>query len=115
MLIRICKLCLGGIIPLIIEIIVGLLVSGGILDIPIIIQKLEEAIFGIFRLGWGLVKGAARKIRTFSKFVVKSIKDLINGFQELLKFLKGEKGSFEKIIDEIFEASNIKKSDNKVV
>lgn len=99
----------GFIISLIIEIIVGILVSGGILDIPIIIQKLEEAIFGIFRLGWGLVKGVARKIRTFSKFVVKSIKDLINAFQELLKFLKGEKGSFKKIIDEVFEASNIKK------
>lgn len=99
----------GFIISLIIEIIIGLLVSGGILDIPIIIQKLEEAIFGIFRLGWGLVKGAARKIRTFSKFVVKSIKDLINGFQEFLKFLKGEKGSFKKIIDEVFEASSIKK------
>ena len=99
----------GFIISLIIEIVVGLLVSGGVLDIPIIIQKLEEAIFGIFQLGWGLVKGAARKIRTFSRFVVKSVKDLINGFQEFLKFLKGEKGSFKKIIDEVFEASNIKK------
>jgi len=88
---------------LIIEIIVGLLVSGGVLYIPIIIQKLEEAIFGIFRLGWGLVKGAARKIRTFSRFVVKSVKDLINGFQEFLKFLKGGKGSFKKIIDEVFD------------
>ncbi len=79
------------------------------MDIPIIIEKFEEAIFGIFRLGWGMVKGAARKIRTFSKFVVKSVKDLIKGFEELIKFLKGEKGSFKKIIDEVFEASNIKK------
>jgi len=79
------------------------------LDIPIIIEKLEEAIFGIFRLGWGFAKGVAKKVRTFSKFVVKSIKDLIKGFEELIKFLKGEKGSFKKIIDEVFEASNIKK------
>ncbi|WP_294223653.1 hypothetical protein [uncultured Chryseobacterium sp.] len=79
------------------------------MDIPVIIEKLEEAIFDIFRLGWGMVKGAARKIRTFSKFVVKSVKDLINGFEELIKFLKGEKGSFKKIIDEVFESSNIKK------
>ncbi|WP_294310478.1 hypothetical protein [uncultured Chryseobacterium sp.] len=34
---------------------------------------------------------------------------MINGFEELIKFLKGEKGSFKKIIDEVFEASNIKK------
>ncbi|WP_294332688.1 zincin-like metallopeptidase toxin domain-containing protein [uncultured Chryseobacterium sp.] len=99
----------GFIISLIIEIIVGILVSGGVLDIPVIIEKLEEAIFGIFRLGWGFAKGAAKKVRTFSKFVVKSVQDLIKGFKELIKFLKGEKGSFKKIIDEVFEASNIKK------
>lgn len=92
----------GFIISLIIEIIVGILISGGILDIPIIIQKLEEAIFGIFRLGWGVVKGAARKIRTFSKFVVKSIKDLIKGFQELIKFFKKGWNEIKKIIDEVF-------------
>ncbi|WP_294314246.1 hypothetical protein [uncultured Chryseobacterium sp.] len=28
---------------------------------------------------------------------------MINGFEELIKFLKGEKGSFKKIIDEVFE------------
>ena len=93
----------GFIISLIIEIIVGILVSGGVLDIPVIIEKLEEAIFGIFRLGWGFAKGAAKKVRTFSKFVVKSVKDLIKGFEELIKFLKGEKGSFKKIIDEVFD------------
>ncbi len=91
------------IISLIIEIIVGILVSGGVLDIPVIIEKLEEAIFGIFRLGWGFAKGVAKKIRTFSRFVVKSVKDLIKGFEELIKFLKGEKGSFKKIIDKVFE------------
>lgn len=99
----------GFIISLIIEIIAGALVSGGTLSIPIIIQKLEETIFGIFRLGWGLVKGVARKIRTFSKFVVKSIKNVIDGFQELLRFFKGEKGNFKRIVDEVFESSNIKK------
>ncbi|MGU3374353.1 zincin-like metallopeptidase toxin domain-containing protein [Chryseobacterium sp. M5A1_1a] len=99
----------GFIISLLIEIIVGTLVSGGTLSIPIIIQKLEETIFGIFRLGWGLIKGIARKIRTFSKFVVKSIKNIIEGFQELLRFLKGEKGNFKRIVDEVFESNNIKK------
>lgn len=92
----------GFIISLIIEIIVGALVSGGTLSIPIIIQKLEETIFGIFRLGWGLVKGVARKIRTFSKFVVKSIKNIIDRFQELLRFLKGENGNFKQIINDLF-------------
>ncbi|WP_295222035.1 hypothetical protein [uncultured Chryseobacterium sp.] len=104
----------GFIISLIIEIIVGILVSGGVLDIPVIIEKLEEAIFGIFRLGWGFAKGVAKKIRTFSRFVVKSVKDLIKGFEELIKFLKGEKGSFKKIIDEVFEnLKNLRKRYNQ--
>lgn len=51
----------GFIILLIIEIIVGILVSGGVLNIPIIIEKLEEAIFGVFRLGWGFAKGVAKR------------------------------------------------------
>lgn len=56
-----------------------------------------------------MAKGAAKAVRTFAKFVVKSIEDLIEAFQELLRLLKGEKGSFKKIIDEVFETSNIKK------
>ncbi|KAA0126818.1 hypothetical protein FY557_15400 [Chryseobacterium sp. SN22] len=95
----------GFIISLIIEIIVGILVSGGVLDIPVIIEKLEEAIFGIFRLGWGFAKGVAKKVRTFSKFVVKSVKDLIKGFQELLNFLKKGWNEFKSIIDDAFEKS----------
>lgn len=54
-------------------------------------------------------KGAAKAVKPSARFLVKSVKDLINGFEELIKFLKGEKGSFKKIIDEVFEASNIKK------
>ncbi|MGE8432424.1 hypothetical protein [Chryseobacterium joostei] len=97
----------GFIISLIIEIIVGTLVSGGTLSIPIIIQKLEETIFGIFRLGWGLIKGIARKIRTLSKFVVKSIKNIIERFQELLRFFKGEKVSLKTLIDDAFKDVSI--------
>ncbi len=93
----------GFIISLIIEIILTVVVTGGTVTIPLIIEKLEEALFGIFRLGWGFAKGVAKKVRTFSRFVVKSVKDLIKGFEELVKFLKGEKGSFKKIIDEVFE------------
>lgn len=103
----------GFIISLIIEIIVGTLVSGGTLDIPIIIQKLEEAIFGIFRLGWGLIRGVSHKIRTFSKFVVKSIKNVIDGFQELLRFLKGEKGNLKGIINNLFDSLKTFRSDTR--
>lgn len=57
----------------------------------------------------GSTKGVAKAVKTFARFVMKSIKNLMNGFEELIKFLKGEKGSFKKIIDDVFEASNIKK------
>ncbi|AZA78817.1 hypothetical protein EG347_15530 [Chryseobacterium sp. G0186] len=97
----------GFIISLIIEIIVGTIASGGALDIPIIIQKIEEVILGIFRLGWGIVKGAISKIRTFTKFVVKSVKNLIEGFQELLTFLKKGWPTIKKSIDESFEGVSL--------
>ncbi|ROI02309.1 hypothetical protein EGI16_15675 [Chryseobacterium sp. G0240] len=94
----------GFIISLIIEIVVGTLVSGGTLDIPIIIQKLEEVIFGIFRLGWGALKGATKAIRTFSKFIVKSIQDLIHGLQELINFLKNGGPEIKNLIDDVLKA-----------
>ncbi|WP_431612030.1 zincin-like metallopeptidase toxin domain-containing protein [Chryseobacterium sp. 'Rf worker isolate 10'] len=99
----------GFIISLIIEIVLTVILTGGTVTVPLIIEKLEEAIFGIFRLGWGIAKGTVKAVRTFARFVIKSIEDLIQAFQELLRILKGEKGSFKKIIDEVFEASNIKK------
>ncbi len=74
------------------------------LDIAIIIEKLEEAIFGIFRLGWGFAKGVAKKIRTFSRFVVKSVRDLIKGFQELVNFLKKGGEGIKRLIDDFFVA-----------
>jgi len=99
----------GFIISLIIEVVLTIILTGGTVTVPLIIEKLEEAIFGIFRLSWGIAKGAIKAVRTFARFVLKSIEDLIEAFQELLRILKGEKGSFKKIIDEVFEASNIKK------
>jgi len=41
-------------------------------------------------------------VRTFAKFVVKSIEDLIKGFQELLNFLKKGWPEIKKAIDETF-------------
>ena len=99
----------GFIISLIIEVVLTIILTGGTVTVPLIIEKLEEAIFGIFRLGWGIAKGTVKAVRTFARFVVKSIEDLIEAFQEILRILKGEKGSFNKIIDDVFEASNIKK------
>lgn len=99
----------GFIISLIIEIVVGILISGGVLDVAVVIQKLQEVIFGIFRLGWGMAKGAVKAVRTFSKFVVKSVKDLIKGFQELLNFLKKGWEEIKQMIDELFiRLKNIK-------
>lgn len=99
----------GFIISLVIEVIVGIIASGGTLSIAAIVNGVIESVVGIFRLGYNATKGAVKAIRTFAKFVVKSIEDLISSFHELLRLLKGEKGSFKKIIDEVFEASDIKK------
>ena len=59
--------------------------------------------YGIFRLGWGIAKGAVKAIRTFAKFLVRSIKDLIKGFQELINFLKKGWPEIKRLIDVVFE------------
>ncbi|REC48841.1 hypothetical protein [Chryseobacterium pennipullorum] len=98
----------GFIISLIIEIVVGILVSGGTLSIAAIINALAETILGIFRLTWGALKGVAKAFRSFTRFVVKSINDLIKGFQELITWLKKGWSELKKIIDEGFDLSTKK-------
>ncbi len=72
---------------------------------------MSEALFGIFRLGFSAAKGVAKTIRSFSRFVVKSIEDIIKVFQELLNFLKKGWDEIKKIIEEVFEG--LKKLRNK--
>ncbi|QFG54461.1 hypothetical protein [Chryseobacterium sp.] len=91
----------GFIISLIIEIILTVIATGTTLTIPVIVEKLSEALFGIFRLAW---KNTVKVIRTFNNFVVRFIEDVIKGFQELLNFLKKGWDEIRKIIDNAFEA-----------
>lgn len=93
----------GFIISLIIEIVLTAIVTGGTVTIPLIIEKLEEAIFGIFRLGWGIAKGAVKTVRTFAGFVLRSIEDLVKGIQYLLNYLKKGWNEIKKTVDEVFE------------
>ncbi len=93
----------GFILSLIIEVIIGIIVSGGSLSIAAIVNGLVETIFGIFRLGFSAAKGVAKAIRTFSRFVVKSIEDVIKGFQELVNFLKKGWEEIRKVVDGAFK------------
>lgn len=94
----------GFIISLIIEIVLTIITTGGSLTIPVIVEKLEEALLGIFRIGWGIAKGTVKAARTFAEFTVRSIKSVIEKFQELLNFLKKGWEEIKKMIDEVFEA-----------
>ncbi|KFF28065.1 hypothetical protein [Chryseobacterium vrystaatense] len=91
----------GFIISLIIEIIIGILISGGTLSIAVIIEKLAETIFAIFRM---IGSATTKVIRTFSKFVVKSIGNLIESFLGLINYLKNGDVAIKRIIDDVFSA-----------
>lgn len=93
---------------MIIEIIIGAIVSGGTLSVAAIVNALAESILGIFRLAWSTVKGVAKALRTFTRFVVKTIQDLIKGFQELLNILKKGWDEIRRIFDEGFGLSRKK-------
>ena len=104
-----CAYFLGYVYGFIISLVIEIVLTGGSLTIPVIVEKVEEALFGIFRLAWSGVKSVAKTVRTFVKFVVKSIEDLIKSFQELLNSLKKGWEEFKKIIDELFaRLKNIK-------
>lgn len=81
------------------------------MSVAAIINALAETIIGIFRLGFSAVKGVVKAVRTFSKFVVKSIEDLVKGFQQLINFLKKGWPEIRKIVDDVFE--NIKNLRNQ--
>lgn len=95
----------GFIISLIIEIILTVIATGATLTIPVIAEKLSEALFGIFRLVW---KNSVKIVRTFSRFVVKSVESTIKGFQELVNFLKKGWEEIKTLIDDVFK--NFKKT-----
>lgn len=104
----------GFLISLVIEIIVGIAISGGTISIAAIANALIETILGIFRFGWALAKGVVKTVRTFTRFVVKSIQDLIKGFQDLINFLKKE-GELKKWFEEVFEkVKDLRKQFNQV-
>ncbi|MCY0969181.1 zincin-like metallopeptidase toxin domain-containing protein [Chryseobacterium wangxinyae] len=88
---------------MVIEIIIGILVSGGTLSVAAIVNALAETILGIFRLGFSAVKGVVKAVRTFARFVVRTIEDLIKGFQEMLIFLKKGWPEIRRVVDEVFE------------
>ncbi|MPS74728.1 MAG: hypothetical protein E2590_16465 [Chryseobacterium sp.] len=95
----------GFVLSLIIEIILTVVATGATLTIPVIVEKLSEALFGIFRLVW---KNSVKIVRTFSRFVVKSVESIIKGFQELVNFLKKGWEEIKTLIDDVFK--NFKKT-----
>lgn len=100
---------IGFVISLVIEIVVGILFTGGTLSVAAVIEKLAAIFSGLLRAGAKVLK----KTFDFSKKLVvntfKGFKKLLQGIITLLR--KGTVG-FKKMIDDLFKG--FKKSNKEV-
>ena len=98
---------IGFVISLVIEIVVGILFTGGTLSVAAVIEKLAAIFSGLLRAGAKVLK----KTFDFSKKLVintfKGFKKLLQGIINLLR--KGTAG-FKKMIDDVFLAISKAKS-----
>ncbi|WP_027380503.1 hypothetical protein [Chryseobacterium daeguense] len=91
----------GFIISLIIEVIIGILLTGGVLSVEEIIRRLGQELFGFFTtFARGVKKAWQKGARLFSKVIDEFIR-ILDAF---IDFLSQGKEEIRKMIDEVFEA-----------
>jgi len=86
---------IGYVIELTIEIVVGLIFTGGTLSVEAVLTKLGETFKAFANLVTGAIKGAY-------KIGEKSVKALMAGFDWLIEFLSKGTDEIIRIIDEVF-------------
>jgi len=94
-----CGAVYGFIISLIIEIAIGILISGGTLSVAAVVEKLTEIFTSLFRAGTAVVRGVAKGAAKTATFTVKALYKALSDITELLR--KGT-DEFLKMIDEFF-------------
>lgn len=91
----------GFIISLLIEVVIGILISGGVLSVAEIVRRLGQELFGFFTT---FARGVKKAWQKSVKFIGKAIDEFIRILDALIDFLKQGKDEMRKMIDEIFEA-----------
>ncbi|MCY0977134.1 hypothetical protein PGH12_01550 [Chryseobacterium wangxinyae] len=91
----------GFIISLLIEVVIGILISGGVLSVAEIVRRLGQELFGFFTT---FARGVKKAWQKSVKFVGKAIDEFIRILDALIDFLKQGKDEMRKMIDEIFDA-----------
>lgn len=91
----------GFIISLIIEVIIGILLTGGILSVEEIIRRLGQELFGFFTT---FARGVKKAWQKGAKLFSKAIDEFIHILDAFIDFLKQGKEEMLKMIDDVFDA-----------
>jgi hypothetical protein len=91
----------GFIISLVIEIVAGIILSGGALSVVAVTQKLTEMLAGFLSI---FTNAVSSMVKGVTKIVVGSIKALLNSLKAITEFLRQPPEAFLKLIDDIFDA-----------
>lgn len=92
---------LGFVISLLIEVVIGILLTGGVLSVEEIIRRLGQELFGFFT---SFARGVKKAWQKSAKFVSKAIDEFIRILDAFIDFMKQGKDEIRKMIDEIFDA-----------
>lgn len=95
-----CGAVYGFVISLVIEIAIGIVISGGVLSVEAVAEKFIEMFTSLFNAGASLAKGFAR---TVEKITVKLLDAFYKILAEITEFLRRGVDEFLRVIDELFE------------
>ncbi|MEG1591665.1 hypothetical protein [Chryseobacterium sp.] len=90
----------GFVISLVIEVIIGLIISGGVLSVEEVARRVFQELFGLIT---GLAKGGKKSFDFAKKLTAKSFAKMIEGIDALVDTLRKGTDGIIKLIDEMFE------------
>lgn len=90
----------GFILSLVIEVVIGILISGGVLAVEEIARRVFQELFGLVS---GLAKGVKNAFNFSKKLVAKSYSKIVEGLDTLIEFLKKGTDGIKKLIDDMYE------------
>lgn len=90
----------GFVISLIIEVIIGLIISGGVLSVEEVARKVFQELFGLIT---GIAKAGKKAFDFTRKLTAKSFAKMVEGLDALVDILRKGTDGILKLIDEMYE------------
>ncbi|SDQ38481.1 hypothetical protein SAMN05421664_1402 [Chryseobacterium soldanellicola] len=90
----------GFIISVVIEVIIGIVISGGALSVEEVARRVFQELFGLIS---GITKGAKKAFDFTRKLTAKSFAKMVEGLDALVELMEKGTAGIMKLIDEMYE------------